>query len=234
MNPQVHKKVHSQALHALGSWSQYKPRLLALWSALYKAIQSVLGRWHRAAQPMLGRWYRALQTERTARALERPTRILVGALTGAVYGPVAATVLGVVGATTLGLLKGRPELAQLDVHLLSSVFAGASAVGVTLGLVALGIGAIVGATNGVLDGSGAAGLEWTLLAGLGSAIGVGIRYTDLKVMGLALVYGGIVGGTVGCLTWLSYTGRRTRPISLELGLGYLLATLLIAVYVATV
>jgi hypothetical protein len=147
------------------------------------------------------------------------------------YGPMTVIVLGIVGTLLPGIVKGYASLAEAGAQVLLGTVIVTPIVALTIGLLALGIGGIVGAINVAAEGGVALGLEWSLIAGLGSAIGLGIRYADLRIALLGLAGSGLIGGSVGFLTWLSCTGRRPQPLDAERAIGYSVGLVLIAAYV---
>ena len=177
------------------------------------------------------KWIDALPMERIKRQLKEPARILAGTVTGMLYGPMTAAILGIVVAVLPGVIKGYSDVAEASAQLLLGTLIVAPIFALTIGLVALTIGGIVGAINTVIDGSTGFGLEWSLVAGLGAAAGIGIRYANLEIALLGLAGGGVVGGSVGFLTWLTCTSRRPQPIDAKHGIGYGIGLVLIGALV---
>ena len=200
-----------QALRALGSWDKQR-----------RHVQ----RWIKSLMARLKPW-----SVKISRRLERPTRVLLGALTGLVYGPMTAAAVGVLSALILGILKGPPALSELGPHLLSAMLGTVLSVGWTIGFLAVGIGLVVGTLNALEHGGSFAGLEWSLVAALGTAAGLGIGYADLAISALGLIGGGIVGGAVGLLTWLSCVDKHDRSDKAHPLIGYAIGTVVIGVYV---
>lgn len=168
---------------------------------------------------------------RLHRTVVRRLRIGGGALLGIAYGVTLVTVLGTLLALVLGLVKGFPSLP--DAH--DAVFASLSVLlptmGWTIGYVALGIGAIVGASSAAADGGFCAGLEWAAVGSLGSAVGLGVAYGSWFLVAVGAAVGGMLGGSIGLATWLFCTDRRTLAVERRALGPYLVALLLIALYV---
>lgn len=163
--------------------------------------------------------------------LSRPLRVTLAGVLGAAYGPMTVTILGVAGAMAVGLYQGRSELTEAGKYLLPAVFAVIPAIAWTLGYLAFGVGAIVGTACAAIDGGIAAGLEWALVAGIGAAVGIGVRYARLEVVVPGLVGGVVVGGAAGFMTWLLLTERRLQPLRIRSAIAYAVGLVLIAAYV---
>jgi hypothetical protein len=159
-----------------------------------------------------------------------PVKTLRGALVGAAYASAVTTAVGTAVAMIFGIAVDRPNLSQIGTHLLLGTLAVAPVVGLTLGAIAFGSGAIIGTVTALADGSIGAGLEWALIAGLGCAAGIWVSYAQLGLTLLGLACGGVAGGAVGFLTWLTCTGRRRRTLTGRLAIGYAAAMVLIAAY----
>jgi hypothetical protein len=213
----------NRVLHRIWPWDRIKPRLVALLTGVEGWIKKA---YHKRVQ--------ALPMDRIRRALHEPARILAGTLIGTVYGPMTAAALGILGTVLPGVIKSYSDIAQAGEHLLLGTLVVAPIITLTLGLVALVIGGVVGLINTVVDGGIGWGLEWSLVAGLGAAIGIGIRYETRGIALLGLAGGAIVGGSVGFLTWLTCTSRRSQPLDLKRGIGYAAGLLLIAASVSLV
>jgi hypothetical protein len=120
------------------------------------------------------------------------------------------TILGLLAAVILGIIKGQPNFRQLGSHLLLNVFVTAPIAALSLGVVALGAGVIIGTCSVAARTSIVAGLEWALIGGMAVAIGVGARYPRWRLVLAACILGSAIGGTIGLLTWLRHhTGSRT-------------------------
>jgi hypothetical protein len=193
-----------------------------------------LGNAWQSATKTSNKWIRALPRDKIRHALQEPARILAGTLTGLIYGPMTAAVLGIVIAVLPGMIKDYSDIAQAGAQLLQGTVVVAPIFACTIGLVALTVGGIVGVINTIVDGSIGFGLEWSLIAGLGAALGIGFRYANLEMALLALAGGGVVGGAVGFLTWLTCTSRRSKPLDTRLGIGYAVGLLLVAASVPLV
>jgi hypothetical protein len=201
---------------------------------LWSFLASLLGSAYRWARTTCVKWVDTLPMDRIKRKLKEPARILAGTVTGMLYGPMTAAVLGIVIAVLPGVIKGYSDVAEAGAQLLLGTLIVAPIFALTIGLVALTIGGIVGAINTIIDGSIGFGLEWSLVAGLGAAAGIGIRYANLEIALLGLAGGGIVGGSVGFLTWLTCTGRHPQHIDATRGIGYGIGLVLIGALVPIV
>jgi hypothetical protein len=201
---------HNHALRVLGILSRYRPRWL-------HAIPLRLSRLVQQAQS------RFLRT--------RPVRMVTGALLGASYGAMTATVVGTVAASAWGIILGRAAVAELGTPLLLTWLVVIPVVALTAGRAALGIGAIVGVACAAVEGGIAVGLEWALVAGLGTAVGIALRLATWEAVGFALAFGGLSGGCAGVLTWLACTNRQSQPFSLKTASVYGAALVLIAGFV---
>jgi hypothetical protein len=176
-----------------------------------------------------GKWIQSLPIDRIRQTLKEPARILAGVLTGLIYGPMTAAVFGIVVAVLPGMIKDYSDIAQAGARLLQGTLVVAPIFALTIGLLALAIGGIVGTINTVIDGGIGFGLEWSLIAGLGAATGIGIRYANLDMALLGLAGGGVVGGAVGFLTWLTCTSKSAKTLSVRLGIAYAVGLLLVAI-----
>jgi hypothetical protein len=144
---------------------------------------------------------------------------------------LTATTVSVSAILIQGIVVGRPDLPQLGKHLQFCLLIVAPFVGLTVGIIAAGVGAIVGATNALLDSSALAGLEWTPIAALGTGVGIGLYYVRIEVVLLGFALGGVIGGSVGCLAWLRRTSLKFGPFTLRSAGIYAAAFVLIVAYV---
>lgn len=191
----------------------------------------------RAAQGLwsLGlRWIAAPLAAQLHRAIARPLRIAGGGFLGTAYATVLSTVLGSLLAFLLGLVKAWPPFAELHDAVLVGVSVLLPTIGWTIGYLALGLGAIVGASCAALGGGLWAGLEWAAVGGLGAALGLGVAYGSWDLVAFGSAWGAITAGSVGLATWLCCTDRRTLPVDRSTLAPYLAALLLIALYVPLV
>jgi hypothetical protein len=130
-------------------------------------------------------------------------------MTGAAYAAIITTLMSLILALLLGIVKGRPNVEQIGSHLLLNVFVTAPVLALTLGTIALGIGAIIGAASMAARSVFFAGLEWSIVGGIGVAVGFGARYPRWNMALVAFAAGSIIGGIIGVLTWLRhYTASR--------------------------
>ena len=164
-------------------------------------------------------------------ALTRAARMIAAALLGMAYGPMTAAVIGVMTALAVGIAKTRPDISQLGTHLLLAGFIVAPVIGLTLGYLALGIGGLVATACAAMDGGVGAGLEWAIVAGLGAALGIALTSAPPQMVALGLAFGGIIGGSVGFVTWLTCTSRQRQMLSLKAAAAYAAGLVLIAGYV---
>jgi hypothetical protein len=148
-----------------------------------------------------------------------------------VYAALVSTVLGSLLAFLLGLTKGWPPFSELHDAVLVGVSVLLPTIGWTIGYVALGLGAIVGAGCAAAGGGLWAGLEWAAVGGFGTALGLGVAYGSWDLVALGFVWGAMTGGSVGLATWLCCTDRETLPVDRGTLAPYLGALLLIALYV---
>ena len=177
------------------------------------------------------RWIAAPLAAQLHRAVARPVRILAGGLLGTVYAVLVSTVLGSLLAFLLGLTRAWPTLSELHDAVLVAVSVLLPTIGWTIGYVALGLGGIVGLGCAASGGALWAGLEWAAVGALGSALGLGVGYGSWHLVAIGSVWGAIVGGSVGLATWLCCTRRETLPVERDTVVPYLVALLLIALYV---
>jgi hypothetical protein len=147
-----------------------------------------------------------------------------------VYAALVSTVLGSLLAFTLGLVAAWPPFSELHDAVLVGVSVLLPVVGWTVGILALGLGAIIGAACATVEGALWAGLEWAAVGGVGTALGLGVAYGSWDLIVLGLLWGAITGGSVGLATWLCCTDRQTLPVERSRLAPYLAALVLIAVY----
>jgi len=208
----------------------------ALWRALviervWPAARSLVVRAAHGLWSGAIRWIAAPLADQFRRAVTRPLRIAGGGLLGMAYGAVVSTALGSLLAFAFGLTRRWPPLSELHDAVLVGVSVLLPTIGWTVGYVALGVGGIVGAGCAASGGGLWAGLEWAAVGGLGAALGLGVAYGSWGLVALGLVWGGVVGGSVGLATWLCCTDRETMPIERRTLLPYLAALALVALYV---
>jgi hypothetical protein len=248
MNP--HDALHRHRQHplaqALARLEQFlsttrraiKARLVPFLSRTYRATRTraarLAGRAYQQAKTITVKWVARLPVKEIARVLREPARVLGGAAMGMLYGPMTAIILGIVGTLLPGIVKGYADLPTAGAQVVLGTVIVTPIVAFSLGLVALGIGGIVGAINAAADGGIAMGLEWALVAGLGAGMGLGIRFADLEIALLGLAGSGLIGGSVGFLTWLSCTSKRRQPLDAERAIGYTVGLVLIAAFVPVI
>jgi hypothetical protein len=162
----------------------------------------------------------------------RPFHIATAALLGAGYAPLLLTALGALSALAVGLVKARPALAELEAPLLLGVSLLLPTVGLTVSALAMGIGAIVGIACAVTDAGLWLGLEWAAVGGLGVSGGLLIASAPPIVALAGLFGGGLIGGSVGLLTWLCCTHRTHERFTGRWAVSAGIAVLVCAVYTA--
>jgi hypothetical protein len=151
-----------------------------------------------------------------------------------VYAALVSTVFGFLLAFLIGLARAWPPLSNLHDVLLIGVSVLLPVIGWTLGVLALGLGAIIGAACAASKGSLFAGLEWALVAGLGAALGLGVAYGSWDLVVYGFLWGAMTGGSVGLSTWLCCTDRETLPVERSILPPFLIALVLVALYVPLV
>jgi hypothetical protein len=161
----------------------------------------------------------------------RPLRIVGAALLGMAYSVTLVTVLGTLLAFALGLAKGFPPVSDVHDAVIASLSALLPTIGWTVGYVALGLGAIVGASSAAANGGFVAGLEWAAVGSVGSALGLGVAYGSWFLVAVGATWGGLLGGSVGLATWLYCTDRHTLAVERRALTPYFVALLLVALYV---
>lgn len=176
------------------------------------------------------RWVAAPLAAQLHRAVARPMRIVAGGGLGMVYAALVSTVFGSLLAFLMGLATAWPSFTELHDAVLVGVSVLLPIVGWSMGILALGLGAIIGASCAASDGALWAGLEWAAVGGLGAAVGLGVAFGSWDLVLLGLVWGAITGGSAGVSTWLCCTGRKTLAVDRGTLARYLAALILIALY----
>lgn len=188
----------------------------------------------RAAQGLWSatiRWVAAPLAAQLRRTVARPLTIAGAALLGMAYGATVSTLLGTLLALALGLVRRWPPTSEIHDVVIIGVGVLLPTIGWTVGYIALGVGAIVGASCAASGGGLWAGLEWAAVGGLGTALGLGVAYGSWHLMALGLAWGAILGGSVGLASWLCCTDRETMPVERRTLVPYAAALALIALYV---
>jgi hypothetical protein len=131
----------------------------------------------------------------------------------------------------MGIIKGRPDIEHLASHLRLNAFVTAPMMALTVGTIALGIGAIIGVVSVTARRILLAGLEWTIVGGIGVAVGFGVRYRQLSVLLLAaFLAGAVIGGMIGFLTWLRHYTTTKAILDARALSFYILGVILIAIH----
>jgi hypothetical protein len=177
------------------------------------------------------RWVAAPLAAQLHRAVARPLRIAAGGLLGMVYAALLSTVLGSLLALVLGLIKAWPSVSELHHVVLIGLSVILPTLGWTVGVIALGLGAITGAACAASGGALWAGLEWAVIGACGAALGLGIAYGSWSLVLVGSVWAAITAGSVGLSIWLCCTDRATLPVERGILAPYLAALTLIALYV---
>ena len=198
---------------------------------VWPAVRSWASRTWQSLASAAVRWIAAPLAARLYRTVVRPLRIAGAALLGIAYGVMLVTLLGALLAFAFGLAKGFPALSDVHDAVITSLSVLLPTVGWTVGYVALGVGAIVGASSAVAGGGFYAGLEWAAVGSLGSALGLGVAYGNWYLVAVGAAVGGLLGGSIGLATWLCCTDRHTLTVERRVLVPYLVALLLIALYV---
>ncbi|MBN1642124.1 MAG: hypothetical protein JXA09_12895 [Anaerolineae bacterium] len=165
-------------------------------------------------------------------AAARPFRIVAAVLLGMGYAPFLLTVVGALGAFVAGLAKARPALSEMETPVLLGPSVLIPTIGLTIGYWAIGIGGIVGFACAVTDSALGLGLEWSLVGALGVGLGAWIASAPTQVLIAGALGGGLVGGSVGLLTWLCCTHRTHGPLTTRWAAGAVLALALLAAFTA--
>lgn len=177
------------------------------------------------------RWSRSSFARHVWQILCRPAQILAAALVGATYAAILTSFLGVLIALVMGIIKGRPDIEHLASHLRLNAFVTAPMMALTVGTIALGIGAIIGVVSVTARRILLAGLEWTIVGGIGVAVGFGVRYRQLSVLLLAaFLAGAVIGGMIGFLTWLRHYTTTKAILDARALSFYILGVILIAIH----
>jgi hypothetical protein len=177
------------------------------------------------------RWIAAPLATQLQRTVVRPLRIVGAALLGMVYAVTLVTVVGTLLALALGLAKGFPPVPDVHDAVIASLSTLLPTIGWTVGYVALGLGAIVGASSAAANGGFFAGLEWAAVGSVGSALGLGVAYGSWFLVAVGAAWGGLLGGSIGLATWLYCTDRHTLTVGRRALTPYLIALVLVALYV---
>ena len=156
---------------------------------------------------------RRLRSSALWSAAVRPFQVAAAALLGIGYGPLVLTAVGALVALAAGLVKARPPLAELETPILLGAGLLVPTIGYSVAAFAMGTGAIVGVAC-ALTGYGLwIGLEWAVVGALGAGIGVLLISAPTPVLIACTLGGGLVGGSVGLLTWLCCTQRAHGHLS---------------------
>lgn len=179
-------------------------------------------------EPALSDVLLSIQLKRT---LPPPVRVLLAGLLGMTYAAVTITIIATLLTLLWGIAVGSQPATQVAQGLPTAVLVTLPVLGLTLGYLALGVGAIVGVACTVIGGGIAAGLEWAIVAGIGVMVGIGLRYARLELLIPGLVAGILTGGSTGFLVWLVNTKRELVPLSISATITYAVALVLITGYI---
>jgi len=144
---------------------------------------------------------------------------------------ITITIIATLLTLIWGIAVGNQSLTEVAKGLPTAMLVTVPVLGLTLGYLALGVGAVVGVACAVLGGGLAAGLEWAIVAGIGVMVGIGLRYARLELLVPGLVAGSLTGGSSGFLVWLVSTRCRLVPLSIKATVTYAIALLLITGYI---
>lgn len=178
--------------------------------------------------PRLSQWLRDIQTKKP---LPPPARVFLAGLLGMTSAAVTITIIATLLTLLWGILIGNRPFIEVAKGLPTATLVTIPVLGLTLGYLALGIGAVVGVACAVIGGGLAAGLEWAIVAGIGVMVGIGLHYARLELLIPGLIAGSLTGGSTGFLVWLVSTKRQFVPLSIKAAITYTVALVLITSYI---
>lgn len=181
--------------------------------------------------PTLSQWLRNIQTKKPLPPL---ARVFLAGLLGMTSAAVTITVIATLLTLLWGIVIGDRPLAEVAKGLPTATLVTMPVLGLTLGYLALGIGAVIGIACAVIGGGLVAGLEWAIVAGIGVMVGIGLHYARLELLIPGLVAGILTGGSTGFLVWLVSTKCRLVPLSIKTAITYAIALVLITGYIWSV
>jgi hypothetical protein len=179
-------------------------------------------------EPVLSQFLQNIQVKGP---LSPPARVILAGLLGMTSAAVTVTIIATLLTLLWGIVIGNQPLKEIARGLPTATLVTIPVLGLTLGYLALGVGAVVGVACAAIGGGILAGLEWAIVAGIGVMVGIGLRYARLELLIPGLVAGILTGGSTGFLVWLVSTRRKLVPLSVKATITYAVALVLITGYI---
>lgn len=196
--------------------------------SLRRVRQAAISLVKNSVEPVLSQW---LQNTKVKRHQSPIVGVLLAGLLGMTSAAVTITTIATLFVLLWGIASGNQPFVKVAQGLPTAMLVTTPVLGLTLGYLALGVGAVVGVACAVMGGGLAVGLEWAIVSGIGVMVGIGLRYARLELLIPGLIAGSLTGGSTGFLVWLVSTKRKLVPLSVKTAIIYAVALVLITGYI---